>query len=329
MSHWWQRCFFMLKEEPDTDDNSVQEEIKATVMASGGKVVRPPDFDGSDNVRRFIHKFEQCAKVNGWTDEAVQLGQLSVSLSGKAYDFYMHLPTERKNSFVELRKALMAEFDSPGLQSDYALQLSSCRRRAGQSTAEFLHELQELAERAYPDLSAELRRGIVKAQFINGLDGDLRTQLMLQAPEDESMEDLERRTRRIEQVRGGSSTYASTVGRIEAGPTVTQQLAELRDQVSAVTASLAELQAGVGRLTFASGQRGARDRGVYRGGARGGGRGGRGGPSPTGDVCYRCGVSGHFARDCGAVQTGVGGACYRCGQPGHFARNCRATRGFQ
>ena len=164
----------------------------------------------------------------------------------------------------------MAEFDSPGLQSDYALKLSSYRRQEGQTTAQFLHELQQLAEHAYPDWDHEPPKGIVKAHFINGLDSELWTQLMLQAPEDEALEDLERRTRRIEQVRGSSSTSTSSVGRMEAGPTIEQQVAELRDQLSTVTASMAELQAGVGRLTFGTGQRGARSRGVYRGSARSG-----------------------------------------------------------
>lgn len=321
--------FYMLKTEPDTDTkHHPQEEIKATAMASGGKIVRPKDFDGTDNVRRFLHKFEQCATVNGWTDASTKLGQLSVSLSDKAYDFFMHLPADRKNTYEELKKSLMAEFDSPGLQSDYALKLSSYRRQEGQTTAQFLHELQQLAERAYPDWDHEPRKGIVKAHFINGLDSELRTQLMLQAPEDEALEDLERRTRRSEQVHGASSTSTSSVGRMEASPTIEQQVAELRDQLSTVTASMAELQAGVGRLTFGTGQRGARSRGVYRGSARSGLRG-RGAASTPAGGCYRCGASGHFARDCGAMQPNRGGLCFRCGQPGHYARNCRVTEGFQ
>ena len=287
----------MLKKEPNTDHQQQpsQEEIKVAAMASGGKVVRPKDFDGKDNVRRFLHKFEQCAKVNGWTDDPTKLDQLSVSLSDKAYDFYMHLPEVKKSTYVELHKSLMAEFDSPGLQSDYALQLSAYRRREGQTTADFLHELQQLAERAYPTWGAGPRAELVKAQFINGLEGDLRTQLMLQAPEEEALEDLERRARRIEQVRGAASTSTSSVGRMETGPTLAQQVAELRDQVSAVNASMAELQAGVGRLTFGTGQRRARGQGVYRGTPR------------------------------------RGGLCFRCGQPGHYARNCRVPPpgGFQ
>ena len=190
----------MIKTGPKIDDQPLQGEIKAPTMAPGGKTVRPSDFDGTGSVRRFLHKFEQCAEVNGWTDKATKLAQLSVSLAGKAYDFFMHLPESQKATYDKLHKALMDEYDSTGLQSDYALQLSSARRKTGQSTSDFMQELEQLAERAYPDWQVDPREGVVRATFINGLEDDLRVTLMLQAPDKESLADLERRARRIEQV---------------------------------------------------------------------------------------------------------------------------------
>uniref|UniRef100_A0A8C6CGW1 Zinc finger CCHC-type containing 13 n=1 Tax=Moschus moschiferus TaxID=68415 RepID=A0A8C6CGW1_MOSMO len=40
------------------------------------------------------------------------------------------------------------------------------------------------------------------------------------------------------------------------------------------------------------------------------------------DICYNCGESGHIAKDCAEPKREREHCCYTCGRPGHLARDC-------
>lgn len=89
------------------------------------------------------------------------------------------------------------------------------------------------------------------------------------------------------------------------------------------------------------GRGGSRGGGGYGGGGYGGGGGGYGGGGGGGGSgCFKCGESGHIARDCyqgggggggggryggGSGGGGGGSGCYKCGEDGHFARECPSS----
>ena len=60
-------------------------------------------------------------------------------------------------------------------------------------------------------------------------------------------------------------------------------------------------------------------------------QGGGGFKAGVNNVCYRCEMTGHFARECPELERGVmvgGSGCYKCGRKGHFVRECPEGDGY-
>ena len=99
----------------------------------------------------WIEHFEAVAAINKW-DEAAKLLWLRVRLVGGAQTAYGRLPTEAKESYVELKKALKGRFEPEALKERHLAQFQARKKTKTEGWAEFADAVKLLCDKAYPDL---------------------------------------------------------------------------------------------------------------------------------------------------------------------------------
>ncbi|CAG2198697.1 unnamed protein product [Mytilus edulis] len=85
-------------------------------------IIKPATFDGQGSWIDYKSHFEACSSINGWTDTEKGL-YLAVSLRGQAQGVLGNLPTDKRQTFIELVRSLEERF-SPANQTElYRTQL--------------------------------------------------------------------------------------------------------------------------------------------------------------------------------------------------------------
>jgi hypothetical protein len=99
----------------------------------------------------WIEHFEAVAAINKW-DDAAKLLWLRVRLVGGAQTVYGRLPTEAKESYAELKKALKGCFEPEALKERHLAQFQARKKAKTEGWAEFADAVKLLCDQAYPDL---------------------------------------------------------------------------------------------------------------------------------------------------------------------------------
>ncbi|KAF0290939.1 hypothetical protein FJT64_010890 [Amphibalanus amphitrite] len=194
------------------------------------KNYRLPEFDGSGNVKTWISKIEVIARACNWdsskpeqktssdfSDETTAVMALP-AITGRAFDFAMRLSDGDRNSWKKLCEKLNAEFDSPGLAVQYALEFHQRIRRPGESLATFLYDLETLCARAYPEWEdATYRQRLVKDRFLMGIGEKSRKHILSFYQPTWSTETVLLEARKLEQIETSTGGGAS-VGAVHGAP---------------------------------------------------------------------------------------------------------------
>ncbi|RYA40627.1 hypothetical protein DD606_25650 [Enterobacter cloacae complex sp. GF14B] len=133
-------------------------------------------FSGDGDVRKHIEVFEQICDSLGEHNDLHKSNALSLTLSGKAGDWYRTLRVEEKTIYPTLRRLFLKEYIQEGVLWGVASQLQKAQREEGESVRDFISRLKHLNSRCNPNerfnnnqLLDRFIRGLRHEDIYNGL----------------------------------------------------------------------------------------------------------------------------------------------------------------
>ena len=256
-------------------------------------------------------------------DAGNRLSVLVGLLDGVALDTFVALPSKSRKVYADVVKALESRFGRRVGTLQAHAELSQIRQRTTESIESFAARITELSKLAHPDSTdgSAAPEGFRCGRFICGLR-DARLQEKLASKNIQTLAEAVRVSKEFEKSRkavlamrgqvsdrgdDNNPNEASTSGGVAAVKdegvvqqdsnrlsVIEDQLRELRETVIAVASTSETASSGVKQRRLAR--------------------------------CYRCGMPGHFQRDCQRnARLPQNGRCFGCGGHGHILRDCPTT----
>ncbi|MCO5568995.1 hypothetical protein L7F22_022700 [Adiantum nelumboides] len=133
-------------------------------------------YNGDGDVRKHVEIFEQVCDSLGEYNDLNRCRALSLTLSGKAGDWYRTLRVEEKTIYLTLRRLFLKEYIREGVLWGVASQLQKAKREDGESVRDFISRLKNLNSRCTPNerfnnnqLLDRFIRGLHHENIYNGL----------------------------------------------------------------------------------------------------------------------------------------------------------------
>ena len=141
-------------------------------------------FSGSssENWKKFLARFNRLAQANSWTDDKKR-DILPFYLRGAAEEAYEDIPQNDRRTFTGLTEKLEVRFSPAKVADLRSIELHNRVQKQEEPVADFAAEILRLTHAAYPDLTRDHQRGLMKRFFLNGLRAELRRLVMVSNPE--------------------------------------------------------------------------------------------------------------------------------------------------
>ena len=139
--------------------------------------LKPPHFDGQEDLTEFLEAFQISVEINKWNYEAKGL-YLASSLHGNARTILQELETTEKRDYRTLVKKLTERYGSLNKVEVFRTQLKNRVRKPGESISELAQNIRKLSIQSYPNAPKTWIETIGLDSFIDALtDSDIRIKL--------------------------------------------------------------------------------------------------------------------------------------------------------
>ena len=130
--------------------------------------IKPPKFDGKEDLYEFIDSFKICCEINQWNYEAIGL-YLASSLSGDARSLLTELNGAEKKDYDTLFKKLTERYGCLNRVEVFRTQLRTRIRKNGEEISELARSIKKLSHQAYPEAPLQWTETIAVDCFIDAM----------------------------------------------------------------------------------------------------------------------------------------------------------------
>ena len=264
-------------------------------------VVMPESFAALDSEEwdSWISHFEDCAVINGWSDER-KAQFLAIRMRGTALLQLQGLATGVRENYTTLKGALRQKFVPKERIELHKAEFRARHRERDEKLPDLASSLRRLVSRAYPEAVLDLQDSLAKDQFIDALeDREIRMKLRESGPK--TLDEAVSRALQIEAMyeaesRRGKGRSVRVVQ--ESSKSENSELLELIKQNTAAMNQMVNFvqQQQQQQQPSSEPKRNGRGLGPNAGRAR----------DLRFRLCFKCHKKGHFMADCKQTSAGSG-----------------------